>query len=166
MNQVDLKRIDWRLFKRQKQKLIDLALKLETDGNGKAVKALDGVITLMDYLQDAQELEAATFECLYPPISRRVHQLKFICPDCDHDRIEEVVSTDTLINPIVRLDKDGDHEYEPCRPEGATEVLEYRCAYCAWIISNASGDIRDCVELAEWLKKQPYNKHKKQRKKK
>ena len=50
-----LRNIDWPLFAKQKQYLVDLANAAAERGDGEGVELLDGVINLMDAIQDAEK---------------------------------------------------------------------------------------------------------------
>lgn len=170
MNKVDLKTIDGELLKQQKGSLLRAIHYLA--GNRCWAEAgtdrLRGILHLLDYIQDAMELEPEKFNRIYKVAA--VQGLKFICPGCKCSTggLEEVISLDTAINPIIRLDSEGDHDYGPMTSESDTEVLEYQCSLCGWVPprdASVEDAIRDCVSLADWLKKQPYNKEKKHAKK-
>jgi hypothetical protein len=94
--------------------------------------------------------------------------LKFKCPrdGCDGTELQEIVSLDTVINPVTRLDSEGDHDYGPMYSESDSAVECYQCSRCGWVVpqpaafaeDGADDPIRAHVTLAEWLKAQPYNK--------
>ena len=85
--------------------------------------------------------------------------LKFACPECGHDALEEVVAVDMMVNPISRLDPGGDHDYGGTDSEEGEGVQCYRCAKCGWEIEDGEGiRIDDCVSLAEWLKTRTCNR--------
>ena len=139
MNKVDLKSIDWDMFKKQKRALVQLA-----DSLGKVTKIgmfvdmtnkLDGVINLMDYIQDCYDMEQPLFNKLYGKADGTgLPALKFVCPVCGDSKLEEVCNTDTVINEITRLDPEGDHDYGETRAGDDTEVDHYQCATCGHVL--------------------------------
>lgn len=158
MNDINLETIDVKLLKKQKQGLVDLASQLTLKHDKPIVKILDGVINLLDYIQDAIQLEAVTFNLLYN--SPRKDDLKFVCPECqDIHQLEQIGTVDTEITDILHIRRDGELVYGNVRTEGQNGIEEFRCAGCGWVITDEDGvNITEDEELAKWLKKQYYNK--------
>ena len=95
-------------------------------------------------------------------------ELKFVCPDCGETQLEEVMPSATVTSRIVRLDSAGDHDYADEKPtikndQAGEDPIWYQCWACGWVVKDKDADdceIHDCVTLADWLKKQPYNRRK------
>ena len=172
MNKVDLTTIDVKLLKKQKLDLVTMANDIQNrdklSKDRPEIVVLNGVINLLDYIQDAIELEPITFDLMYNKDKKP--SLKFICPRCQCESLLEICDTDTVINPITRLNPNGDHEYKESRGGDDTQVRCYQCADCDYEIvmptdhAGYTYTVNDCVALAKWLKRQPYNKTQKQRK--
>lgn len=159
-NPVDLSTIDWKQFNAQKATLVGL---LDSNLNfGDAKEAMTGILNLMDYIQDCWDMEPLTFRKMYAD-ANKTPGLKFVCPECGATELEEVCDTDTVFNPITRLDPEGYHDYGPTRSGDDTQVSNYQCVGCDYVPNMNEGrydeyTINDCVELVAWLKAQPYNK--------
>jgi hypothetical protein len=65
-NEINLDSIDWKMFKKQKEMLIRLAATSNKHGFLKQEEALDGVINLLDYIQDCHDMEPGLFVRMYP----------------------------------------------------------------------------------------------------
>ena len=65
-NEINLDSIDWKMFKKQKETLISLAATSSKSGLYRQEEALDGVINLLDYIQDCHDMEPGLFVRTYP----------------------------------------------------------------------------------------------------
>ena len=78
--------------------------------------------------------------------------LKFKCPDCHNEKLEEVCSNAAISVPVTITD-DGNYG-----TFGKVEVLEshpdrFQCDYCGYTISDDTLDpIVDTEEVATWLR--------------
>ena len=77
--------------------------------------------------------------------------MKFICPTCKSQRLEEVMTNVTVASQLTNISVTGDHEYGEQTNE-AGEVSQYQCMQCGFIVCNDSGPITDTVELGRWVK--------------
>jgi hypothetical protein len=83
--------------------------------------------------------------------------LKFECPKCGCDFLEEIMSDVIVNSAIMNLDSEGDFDYgEQIRDGGVVE--RYQCEGCGWeVVDDFDCTIDDSLELVEWLKKRPEN---------
>ena len=156
-NKMNLDTIDWQLFRTQKLELMKAVSGLSR--NKKAKSALDGILILLDYIQDCHDMEPELFAKLYHG-AKMPPGLKFKCPKCKGARLEEVNPDCTVISLITRIDPEGDHDY--WRPVIETNAGSdghwYQCVNCGLQVVEKEGDIiNDCVQLSEWLKSRRYN---------
>ena len=80
------------------------------------------------------------------------NSLKFKCPKCKNNQIEEVMTDVVQSSTIDYIDSEGYVDYENISTEGG-EVDRYQCGKCGYVIKNEiGGKINDAEELAEWLK--------------
>lgn len=157
MNAVNLSTIDVKLLKKQKAGLMAVARDKLRPDDMKNIGVIDGIINLLDYIQDAIELEPVTFNLLYSRSKKG--DLKFKCPNCISTQLEELCQTDGVSSLITRLDAKGDFEFGPLTGNSDTQVYGYQCAGCGTGVEDSKGQyINDPVSLVNWLKKQPYNK--------
>lgn len=165
-NPIDLSTIDWKQFNVQKASLVDILYHRLFPEDQQ--ESLQGILNLMDYLQDCWDMEPRLFRKMYADANKKPG-LKFVCPSCGGTELEEVCDTDGLFNPITRLDPESNFDFGPSRGGDDTQVSNYQCAGCDYVPSMNEGrddeyTINDCVELVTWLKAQSYNlKLKKQR---
>lgn len=78
--------------------------------------------------------------------------MKFKCPECDSNQLEEVMIDVVQSSIISEIDSEGYVDYENTSTDGG-EVDRYQCSKCGHLIKNEiGGKINDVEELAEWLK--------------
>lgn len=85
--------------------------------------------------------------------------LKFICPECKCEQLEEIVSSAEVTTPINQLDEECDFEYDlHSQSIENGHVERYQCVYCGhMVVDEDDSVITDSAELVAWLKKQDYN---------
>ena len=159
-NKIDPDTIDWRLFKSQKLELLKIISGIHR--NKKTKSALDGILVLMDYIQDCHDMEPRLFSKLYHGI-KPTPGLKFRCPKCKGERLEEVNPDCRVVLLLTRIDYEGDHDYQSTMPQIETNSNSdghwYQCANCGLQVTDSEGFvINDCVQLSEWLKTRRYNR--------
>lgn len=86
-------------------------------------------------------------------------ELKFVCPKCGDNVIEEVLYSATVIYE-VSVDRDGDYVDVSAPYINDGEVERYQCRNCNFQIGE-DGEITSSEQLAEWLLEQDYNKEQK-----
>jgi DNA-directed RNA polymerase subunit RPC12/RpoP len=66
--------------------------------------------------------------------------VNFTCPECGHQKLEEVMVDVTVASEVLDVDEDGNVEYgEQTNEDG--EVRHYICAYCGWKVPRVrNGD--------------------------
>lgn len=87
-----------------------------------------------------------------------MENLKFKCPECEADRLEEVmteVTVNTEITSIV-VDSDGDEgdidiSYADQVNENGS-VSHYQCYCCGYVLRKENRPICEETELVDWLK--------------
>ena len=81
------------------------------------------------------------------------NSLKFKCPKCNHNQLEEVMIDVVQSSTIDNIDEEGYVDYEHTSSEGG-EVDRYQCAKCGYVLKNEiGGKIDTPEELVEWLKR-------------
>ena len=81
----------------------------------------------------------------------KVKRLKFKCPKCSSNRLEEVMGNCTVSSAIKEICSDGDIEYGDQSTEYG-EVDRYQCLECGFVLKDENGNKIDGVEkLVEWL---------------
>lgn len=86
--------------------------------------------------------------------------LNFVCPECQCNQLEEVV-TNCTVYQIVELVDNGDYDQVYGRQVSEGDVNRYQCHLNGHVIKNEAGEpITDIEELCEWLKTLPCNKKK------
>jgi transcription elongation factor Elf1 len=80
--------------------------------------------------------------------------LKFKCPACGCEKLEEVLVGVRQLSLITAIDESGAIDYDPNgvnAEEG--EVSNYQCFNCGEHLQDESGVVNDPDILVEWLKK-------------
>lgn len=160
-NKINLDTIDWRLFRSQKLELVKVVNGIRR--NKKAKVALDGILVLLDYIQDCHDMEPRLFARLYGGTASEPG-LNFRCPKCKSARLEEVNPDCTVVSALMRIDPEGDHDYG--RPKIETNPGSdghwYQCSNCGLQVADSEGFvINDCEQLSEWLKTRRCNRRQK-----
>ena len=78
--------------------------------------------------------------------------MKFTCPECNHNKLEEVLSDVTVISEISSIDENGEVEYgKQTNCDGS--ICRYECKACGFILlDDEKLPIVDVEGLVEWLK--------------
>lgn len=82
-------------------------------------------------------------------------ELKFICPKCKGEILEEVMTDVVQYSSIGSISEDGSVDYcvNGISHEGG-EVELYQCHDCAYILKIDNDDNVNCEdELVQWIKK-------------
>ncbi len=78
--------------------------------------------------------------------------LKFKCPKCNHNQLEEVMINVVQSSTISEIDSEEYIDYENSSTDGG-EVDRYQCSQCGYVLKNELGGTIDTPEeLVEWLK--------------
>ena len=159
-NKIDPDKINWRLFKSQKLELLKIISGIRR--SKKAKSALDGILVLMDYIQDCHDMEPLLFSRLYHG-AKTSQALKFRCSKCKGVKLEEVNPDCRVVSLLTRIDYEGDHDYQNTMPQIETNSGSdghwYQCANCGLQVTDSEGFvISDCVQLSGWLKTRRYNR--------
>ncbi len=79
------------------------------------------------------------------------NSLKYKCPKCNHNQLEEVMINVVQSSTISDIDSEGYIDYELSSTEGG-EVDRYQCSQCGYVLKNElGGTIDNPEELVEWL---------------
>ncbi|MCX6984079.1 MAG: hypothetical protein NT118_04910, partial [Lentisphaerae bacterium] len=139
-NKMDPDTIDWRLFKVQKLELLKVVNGIRR--NKKAKSALDGILVLMDYIQDCHDMEPELFSKLYHG-AKSMPGLKFRCPKCKGEKLEEVNPDCSVVSLLTRIDYEGDHDYQNTMPQIETNSNSdghwYQCVNCGLQVTDREG---------------------------
>lgn len=95
-----------------------------------------------------------------------MRDLKFECSVCKETQLEEVQPMAIVTSRITRITGDGDLDYAEnptILADDDSPGIFFQCFSCGRIARDEEGEIGDCCRLAEWLKKQTYNKTTKKR---
>ena len=161
MNDINLETIDVKMLKQQKLALVKHLA--EPNWKPEFKKNMGGIINLLDYIQDTMELEPEEFDAFYN--CPRKDDLKFVCPLCGCRHLDQTSTVDLELKRVLHIRHDGELVYGNVRTDGQNGVEGFVCSGCEFIVvDDQQVNITEDTELAKWLKKQPYNQHKKQRK--
>ena len=79
--------------------------------------------------------------------------MKFVCPNCEETRIEEIMLDVVVSSILTEISEDGDKEYGNHYNEGGT-VEHYQCVSCGYVLYDEKElPIDDPIDLIAWLKK-------------
>ena len=78
--------------------------------------------------------------------------MKFICPDCNHNKIE-CIQKNCILSSEVNIFLDGVTYNNPDILDGFID--RFQCQNCGYVILKDPDN--DEEDLFEWLKKQEYN---------
>jgi len=82
--------------------------------------------------------------------------LKFKCPKCGHDRIEEIMINVIVSTPVCRINvSDGNYEpeYDHLKAENYdAQVDRYQCAECGFIVPVRSLEALATTEYMQEVK--------------
>jgi len=77
--------------------------------------------------------------------------MRFICPECKAQKLEQVMTGVIATVEVTHIDEDGDHDYGiPTLDEGY--VSRYQCSHCGFVLYKDECEIADVLELVEWIK--------------
>jgi len=77
-------------------------------------------------------------------------KIKFNCPACDYDRMEEILSDVTQASVIVEVEPDC-AEYGEHSTDGGV-IDRFQCVGCGWpILDDLNSEITTYEELYKWL---------------
>ena len=82
--------------------------------------------------------------------------LKFTCPGCKGNRLEEVMENVTVSSEVTNIDDEGDHDYGIQTNENG-ELSHFQCVKCGYILEIKDGEgndrsVTEPDELAEWIR--------------
>jgi predicted RNA-binding Zn-ribbon protein involved in translation (DUF1610 family) len=84
--------------------------------------------------------------------------LRFKCPACKGERLEEIMDNVTLSTPVTGVFDEGGTvtlDYGDAYTE-YSDAVRFQCADCGHVLTDADGNPIKTVEgLAEWLKTHP-----------
>lgn len=88
------------------------------------------------------------FEMVQPKQSSQ-DGLKFVCPDCQGERLE-CCEDGPYTSEVLNIDDEGDFEYGPIDASG--EVDRFQCLDCGYVLMDDNYPISDNQEVVEWIK--------------
>ena len=76
--------------------------------------------------------------------------MKFKCPKCESNRLEEIADGATVSTEILDIEDGGSINYgEPSVDEAYTD--RYQCLNCGWVLPVSANHTPDSEELFQWL---------------
>ena len=74
--------------------------------------------------------------------------LKFKCPKCGGEKLQERLYCDTMLTDIEKVNEDGTIEYGKSIGDGEIYSLEYECKECGYVLDDVTCE----EELVDYLK--------------
>jgi len=79
--------------------------------------------------------------------------MKFTCPKCKTNRLEEVMVDVTVASQVTLIYDDGDMDYGNQTNEGG-EIDHYQCIECGCVLKDDNNEpVKDQLDLVKWLEK-------------